>query len=166
MKRNVTLVLALASLVAFASQAFAQVDVWPPNHTTDLSIMTGKTTATATFTVAGDDCNSGTCSNVEIRRSTSAIDDSNWNSATQVYYGSPGDGSCIDLGAGQSCNTTYYWAMKSFDDQGQASPVSNSVMKATRGCGPGNPEVTCFRDVDAGDVPVTAANLDLFTPVA
>jgi|GEM_PF-3256780 len=92
-------------------------------------------TITLTWTAPGDDGNSGTASQYDIRYSTSAITSSNWGSAVQVS-GEPtprstGSSESFTV-TGLSPNTTYYFALKTADEVPNWSSMSN-VSSATTG---------------------------------
>ena len=129
--------------LAFAVPAAAQ-DVCVPAKVIDLAVGSGKTTAAISWTAPGDDCNSGTATSYDLRYSTSPINDGNFASATPISTGMPqvaGSPECAPL-SGLSCNTTYYFALKTTDDAGYVSPLSNVVTKATRPCNQSQ-EVMC-----------------------
>ncbi|RJS75398.1 PEGA domain-containing protein, partial [Methanophagales archaeon] len=84
---------------------------------------------TLTWTAPGDDGNTGTASQYDIRYSTSEITEENWNSATQCT-GEPapktaGSSETFTV-TGLSPNTTYYFALKTADEVPNWSPISNS----------------------------------------
>lgn len=76
----------------------------------------------------GDDGNTGTAAQYDIRYSTSPINDSNWASATQVS-GEPAPSVAGTpqwfIATGLSSNTTYYFAIKTRDEVPNWSPLSN-----------------------------------------
>ncbi|TLS50664.1 hypothetical protein FE782_18335 [Paenibacillus antri] len=82
----------------------------------------------------GDDGMVRNATSYDIRYSTSPITNANWNSATQV------SGEPIPLAPGTlqgftlyglAVNTTYHFAMKTIDDAGNVSPLSNVATSAT-----------------------------------
>ncbi|HTM56780.1 MAG TPA: FlgD immunoglobulin-like domain containing protein [Candidatus Udaeobacter sp.] len=80
------------------------------------------------WTAPGDDANIGTATTYDIRMSTSPIDVSSWNSATPV----PGAPTPRTAGTRQSMTvksltygTTYYFAIRTQDDAGNWSGLSN-----------------------------------------
>ena len=86
MKRMFFLVLPL-----LLAPPIAHADNCSPAKVSDLAVAgTGKTAAVLAFTDSGDDCLTGTASSYEIRRSGSAITESNYYSATvMVASGTP-----------------------------------------------------------------------------
>lgn len=86
------------------------------------------------WTAPGDDSISGTATQYDIRYSTSTITDANWATATQVT------GETAPKPAGQqetfvvrtlASNTTYYFAIKTVDEVGNWSGLSNVAIKQT-----------------------------------
>ncbi len=131
-----SLVMCALGLLVWASVATAQ-DVCGPSKINDVTGDAGKTTAYVSWTNSGDDCNTGTATSYEIRRSTSNITDTNWQSASVVATGTPGGNgtnTCVNFD-GLQCNTTYYWVVFLIDEAGNRSPFSNVFQKATAGCG-------------------------------
>ncbi|NOR59775.1 MAG: S8 family serine peptidase [Methanosarcinales archaeon] len=87
-----------------------------------------------TWTATGDDAGSGTASFYDIRYSISEITDANWDTATHVSgetkpqpSGSPETFTVSRL----SYSTTYFFAMKVFDNFGNPSELSNVVSETT-----------------------------------
>ncbi|HXI04056.1 MAG TPA: S8 family serine peptidase [Candidatus Saccharimonadales bacterium] len=80
------------------------------------------------WTATGDDHNVGTATYYEVRYSTSSIDETNWDMATRAGNEptpSPsGSAESMEV-RGLTANTPYYFAIKAFDEWGNASPVSN-----------------------------------------
>jgi hypothetical protein len=88
----------------------------------------GADTVVLAWTAPGDDDDVGTASQYELRMSGSPIDDANWSAAT-VVNGMP---TPLPAGSRQSLvvqgltrGTTYYFAMRSIDDAGNWSGISN-----------------------------------------
>ncbi|MCC6350231.1 MAG: hypothetical protein IT347_11655 [Candidatus Eisenbacteria bacterium] len=143
MRKLMLSVLSLSILVMFATQALA--DDCAPAKVTNLAVGTGKTTAVLEWTDPGNDCNTGTASSYEIRRSSSTITDTNWQSATVVATGTPagsnGTGDCRQI-TGLTCEQTYYYVIFHFDAAGNRSPISNCVSGTQASCS-FSPEVDC-----------------------
>ena len=107
----------------------------PPAAIANLS--TGAVTSTTValiWTAPGDDGNSGTASQYDIRYSTSSISDGNWASATQVT-GEPipksaGSAETFTV-TGLQNGTTYYFAIKTADEVPNWSALSNVPQRAT-----------------------------------
>ena len=113
----------------------ADPDDTPPAPITDLAtVEPGSNTMGLTWTATGDDGAVGTASYVEVRYSTSPIDDSSWASATRAgneprpqAAGAPESMQVRSLAA----STLYYFAMKAFDEWGNSSPISDVASGAT-----------------------------------
>lgn len=123
----------------------------PPNPGTDTTApaavsslgvdgVTGNS-ATLAWTAPGDDGNTGVAASYDVRYSTSTITEANWNSATQASgeptpgYAGAEHSSTIN---GLSSGTRYYFALKTTDDAGNVSPLSN-VPNALTSSTSGNP---------------------------
>ena len=111
-------------------------DPTPPAAVTNLSVSSVNTsTANLTWTAPGDDGDQGIATTYDIRYSTSAIDDSNWDSAIQAT-GEPipqaaGFSETFTV-TGLSDTTTYYFAMKTADEVPNWSGLSNVVSETTK----------------------------------
>lgn len=87
-----------------------------------------------TWSATGDDGSSGTATSYDARYSTSEITSANWSSATQVS-GEPtpkvsGLTEVFSV-SGLSSSTTYYFAVKTSDEAGNESGISNTASGAT-----------------------------------
>ena len=108
------------------------------------------------WTAPGDDYNTGTAAAYDLRYSTSPITEANWSSATPYTYGVPAP---AVAGTSQSATvfylnmlTTYYFAIKTVDGDGNWSPLSN---------------VVSYRTLDDDlAVPATVGNLAASNPTA
>jgi subtilisin family serine protease len=113
----------------------AAPDTVPPGAITDLATVDpGSNTMGLTWTATGDDGNVGTASYYEVRYSSAPIDDSNWASATRAgneptpqVAGSP---ESMEV-HGLNTSTFYYFALKAFDEWGNAGPLSNLASGTT-----------------------------------
>jgi len=91
---------------------------------------------TLTWTSPGDDSDcGGTASSYEIRYSREPITETNWDSATQVS-GEPdpeisGTAQSYAVTGLNYTDTTYYFAIKSIDEQGNTSALSNVLSQKT-----------------------------------
>jgi len=87
-----------------------------------------------TWTAPGDDSLTGTAAQYDVRYATSAITAANFASATPVTSepvpGAPGTSQSYTV-TGLQPSTTYWFAIKTADDAGNWSLVSNVVSKAT-----------------------------------
>jgi chitodextrinase len=87
-----------------------------------------------TWTASGDDSLTGTASQYDLRYSTSLITAANYSSATQVTGepapAAPGTSQSHTV-TGLQAATTYWFAIKTADDAGNWSLISNVVSRAT-----------------------------------
>ena len=96
--------------------------------------MTDQSSASLTWTAPGDDGNTGTASEYDIRYSTSPITVANWNAATQCI----GEPAPQPVGSSErftltrlSPSTIYYFALKTGDEVSNWSPLSNVASGTT-----------------------------------
>ena len=95
---------------------------------------TSANSVTLNWTAPGDDGFTGTAVEYDIRYSTQAINDSNWGSATQVVDPlTPSSAGTREtfIVMGLAPNTTYYFAIKTADNEGQWSALSNIATHRT-----------------------------------
>ncbi len=111
------------------------IDSIPPAAISDL--FTKHPTADAVFlvwTAPGDDGDEGTAVSYDIRYHIELITDQNWDTATQ-FDGEPAPKPGRQLETvkvdGLDAVTTYYFAIKTTDDEGNISGLSNSVYSTT-----------------------------------
>jgi len=111
-------------------------DTTPPATVTNLRTSNPTVDSmTLNWTAPGDDGNTGTASQYDIRHSTSPITDANWNAADQCG-GEPapqpaGSGETFTA-HGLNPNTTYYFALKTADEVPNWSSLSNVASGATQ----------------------------------
>lgn len=120
----------------------ATTDYVPP-ATASLGAGRGRTSAVVSWNAPGDDGSTGQAMQYDLRYSTSAITDANFGLAVVIPTGapqSPGMPECVELQGLPSC-TDYYFALKTLDDAGNWSLLSN-VPSVQTNCNPG-PEVSC-----------------------
>ena len=126
--------------------SFSQADdaTWP-NAVTDLAISNlTDNSISLTWTAPGDNFALGTATTYDIRYSTSEIDDTNWDSATQVTTPpTPQAGGAVETFtvSGLNNDTTYYFALKTADEVPNWSPLSN-VVTTLRNQAPNAPTLT------------------------
>lgn len=107
----------------------------PPAAVADLSITdVAATSISLRWTAPGDDGNTGTASQYDIRYAIEPITDSNWDDAVQVG----GETSPKSAGSterftvtGLSPGTAYYWAIKTADEVPNWSALSNVASGST-----------------------------------
>ncbi|HUW81451.1 MAG TPA: Calx-beta domain-containing protein, partial [Phycisphaerae bacterium] len=126
----------------------------PPAAITDLDALNpDSTTIDLTWTATGDDGTVGRAMYYDLRYRTSTISEANWDTCTEVQ----GELSPQDAGSteyftvtGLNSSTTYYFAIKAYDEGGQGSDLSNVTSETTL----------------APDVTAPAAITDLFAASA
>ena len=110
-------------------------DNTPPSSVADLTV-TGQTGTTLAlrWTAPGDDGNTGTATSYDIRYSTSSITAGNWSSATTVT-GEPVPASAGTVQTftlnGLQGSRTYYVAIRTLDNGGNLSSISNIASGTT-----------------------------------
>lgn len=115
-------------------------DTTPPAAVTDLAIAAvAATSVTLRWSAPGEDGAKGTASAYDIRWSTTAINASNWSAATQAASPpSPKAAGSIETHRveGLAPGTSYHFALKSVDDRGNWSLLSNVASDTTAASGP------------------------------
>lgn len=146
MKLRLAVALSFAALlVPMCAFAF---DTTRPARVTNLAIDgLGPHTAVLTWTESGDDSMTGQAVNFQVRYSTSPITEANWNSA-QVFCardaGSPGSNTCCgDGNFVLNPSTTYYFAIRYWDEVDNESILSNVPSGTTPTAIPQHAEVAC-----------------------
>ncbi|MDZ7267057.1 MAG: Ig-like domain-containing protein [candidate division KSB1 bacterium] len=114
---------------------YKQTDATPPAFVSDLSTTTVTSTSVELrWTAPGDDGNTGTARSYDLRYATSLITEANFNSATPVAgLGNPKPAGSIETVtvSGLRSGTRYYFALKSSDEIGNTSALSNVVEVTT-----------------------------------
>lgn len=117
------------------STSTTNVDETAPAQITNLAV-TGSTSTSVSlsWTATGDDGSTGTATSYDVRYSTSAITSGNWGAATQAT----GEPAPLTAGTAQtftvtglSASTTYYFAIRAVDDNGNSSSLSNTPTGTT-----------------------------------
>ena len=130
---------AAGNLSGYSSTASATTpvppDTTPPANVSDLKAANPTLTSIElSWTAPGDDGNIGTASQYDIRYSTSLITEANWGSAVQCA-GEPApsaaDAEQSMTMSGLTQNTRYFFALKTLDEAGNTSGLSNTVQKKT-----------------------------------
>jgi hypothetical protein len=108
----------------------ASLDTIPPGAVNDLGAVPGPGTdeVTLAWTAPGDDLQSGTGDHYAVKYSTLTIDELSWESATPCYSApvpSPAGSHETCIVDGLQEGMTYYFALKSYDNAGNDSPLSN-----------------------------------------
>jgi len=130
------------------------VDVTPPAAVSDLVASAASTTSVDLgWTAPGDDGSSGTAASYDVRYSTSSITEGNWASATQVT-GEPVPSVAATaesmIVTGFDCETQYFFAIKTTDEEPNTSPLSNVISKTTSVCASNG--MLVYGDTTAGTV--------------
>ncbi len=104
-------------------------DITPPDQITDLdAISSTSTSITFSWTTPGDDGNSGRATSYDIRYSENLITNQNWSSANVAPAipapASPGAAQPY-VASGLNPGTSYFFAVKTSDEAGNWSPLSN-----------------------------------------
>ena len=106
----------------------------PPGRVDSLAASAAASSITLAWLSPGDDDSSGRASSYILRYSTSQITDENWSSITAASgLPAPGESGSSEsfTVSGLSSGTTYYFALKSRDDFGNESPLSNVAAAST-----------------------------------
>ncbi|MEW6104321.1 MAG: transglycosylase SLT domain-containing protein, partial [bacterium] len=112
-------------------------DTTPPAQITNLSCSEiTQSSLKLTWTSPGDDGNTGQATGYDIRYSTSQISEANWQNATSVQNkpfpaiaGTQQSFVVLNL----NLNTLYYFAIKTYDERGNTSALSNIAQGQTQG---------------------------------
>lgn len=103
-------------------------DGTPPAAIQDLSVTSGYVLQTLTWTAPGDDGSVGTAAAYDVRYSDVSITEENWPTATEVTVeptpAASGTEQSVSVG-GLSGGATYYFAVKTSDEAGNQSALSN-----------------------------------------
>jgi subtilisin family serine protease len=113
-------------------------DVTAPAKITDLKGgAVTQTSVSLNWTAPGDDDNTGEATTYDIRFSTSKFTDANWTSLTQVT----GEPSPDPAGTAQNktvtgllCGRSYFFGIKTRDEESNESPLSNIATAKTAAC--------------------------------
>jgi len=112
------------------------VDSNAPAGVIDLAVdSVTASTITLSWTAPGDDNTSGRASAYTLKQSSTTINSSNFDAATTVPgVPPPGNAGAAEsfTVAGLDSNLAYYFALRTRDDAGNISPVSNNAMWAPR----------------------------------
>lgn len=99
-----------------------------PGTITDLAVTMGRRSAKLTWTAPGDDGYTGTATAYDLRYSRSPINLGNFLSATQVQTAGPGTAGtseCVSTGTVLTSCAAYYFAVKTRDEAGNWSALSD-----------------------------------------
>ena len=115
----------------------SEPDSIPPAPVPDLAVSeTGSNWVRVSWTATGDDGGTGTASRYEVKISTSPLSEANFNAAPSAGGVSdpaaPGSPESLQI-KGLQFTTPYYIALKTIDDFGNASSISNVVGATTLG---------------------------------
>jgi len=129
-----------------------QLEFIPPGAVANLATgAPGLTTIDLSWTAPGDDGSAGTAASYDIRYAQSNITNANWPSATLIN----GEPTPLAAGAlqtltvsGLSCGRKYYFALRSLDEIGNVSRLSNVASGKTATC----PTITVGSLLPPGEV--------------
>ncbi|MBK8231056.1 MAG: fibronectin type III domain-containing protein [Candidatus Eisenbacteria bacterium] len=142
-------------------------DVVPPAQINNLAVSERQfDRLRVNWTATGDDGNEGVSDHFELRRSLSPITGSNWGSATPVAgLPAPGpQGTQHSVWSfGLNPNTRYYYAIKAFDEAGNASAISNVPSGITLDEPDGDPPIK-VNDLEAMVIHTDAVELRWTAP--
>lgn len=119
---------------SFVGSRRSTLDGTPPSAISDLTIIqVSSNGVTVKWTEVGDDALTGIATYYDIRYSTSEITSENFTSATIVGGPAPGapSGQTQKTITGLTANTTYWFAVKAVDENGNAGAISNVVTITT-----------------------------------
>jgi hypothetical protein len=107
----------------------SEPDATPPAAVGDLAAQsTGCDAVSLTWTSPGDDGSQGRATSYDVRRSTATITEGNWGSAVlcvnEPVPKTAGGAEALAVGA-LTAGTTYYFGLKTTDDAGNVSALSN-----------------------------------------
>ena len=124
--------LALLSLTPPTARAAEPINQGTPA----IQAAAGTATITLTWTAPGDDGQNGVASQYDLRYLTSSISETNFALSTQVS-GEPapalaGTTQTVTVG-GLNYGTTYYFALKTADERGNWSAISNIAVRTAAG---------------------------------
>jgi hypothetical protein len=117
---------------AVLANGYTYTDSLPPAAVADLAAAPGATDhVLLTFTAPGDNGVQGTAASYDLRWATSAITEANWASATTIT----GESAPLAAGSAESWDLSFAWqaggnlyfALKTTDDSGHISPLSNAA---------------------------------------
>jgi len=115
--------------------AIAEPDTTPPGMIDNLATTDpSSNTMGLTWTATGDDGAVGTANSYEVRYSTVVIDGTNWATATRAGNepapGPAGTSEAMEV-RNLNASTPYFFAVKAFDEWGNAGPLSNIATGTT-----------------------------------
>jgi subtilisin family serine protease len=154
-----------------AFRSIAEPDTTAPGMINDLSTTDpGSNTMGLTWTATGDDGGVGTATYYEVRYSTSTITEANFASATRAGN----EPTPLPAGSAESmevrnlaASTSYFFAVKAFDEWGNAGPISNIAAGQTLPPPTGQVAPTSVSDDlltgQESDHPVTLSNIGVGT---
>ncbi|MDH4039009.1 MAG: DNRLRE domain-containing protein [Candidatus Krumholzibacteria bacterium] len=155
MKKTIGLILVAALALSMScgedDKPPLDVDSTAPARVTDLTAVTaGPLGITLAWTAPGDDGTSGTAKEYDIRESNATITSSNWSTAVKVALAPPpGPAGSLETFTFTGFDTlqVHYFALRTVDDSGNWSSISNNAVWTPRG---GSVqyfvEIPCYKD--------------------
>lgn len=143
--------------MTYVSPFFLEQDSIPPSAIADLRAGDPSSNGIVLqWTARGDNGDSGRAASYDIRYALTPLDSTSFHAATRVNNllvpQLPGSAETFEV-TGLNFNTTYFFAIKVLDEQGNASPISNIASATTLGA----PRIAVFPD-SLADTLLTGAN--------
>ncbi|HWN96142.1 MAG TPA: fibronectin type III domain-containing protein, partial [Methylomirabilota bacterium] len=131
-------------------------DTSAPAAITDFAVNSfTSSSVTLGWTTPGDDGNTGTATSYDVRYSTSPITEANWATATSAS-GEPAPASAgtaeIFTVTGLATGTAYYFGIKTADEMGNVSPLSNIPGATTTQVPPAAPSALAATAVSSSEI--------------
>ncbi|QNK54901.1 fibronectin type III domain-containing protein [Paenibacillus sp. PAMC21692] len=141
----------ISGLSNVVTATITNTDLTPPAAIADLEVLrTGPKSIRLGWTAPGDDGTAGTAKSYEVRYATSPITESTWSSATEAIdeLRQLTAGTAMAYQANELApNTTYYLAVRTIDDVGNVSPISNIAVATTAYATPDSVTVDSLADL-------------------
>src|SRR5262245_23352816 len=109
-------------------------DTTPPSAVSDMFVEAfSSTMISLDWTAPGDDGTAGPAAEYDLRRATTPITEANFAQATHLTTAAPHEPGCLEIfdATGLSPCTTYWFALKTRDAEGNWSAISNVVQRKT-----------------------------------
>lgn len=135
---DVNLTLELLKDLGWVANGSPLTDTIPPAKIADLKLATSaQTNVTLNWTAPGDDDDTGAATSYDMRFSIKKFTDADWDTLTQVS----GEPAPMLAGSPQNtivnnllCGKSYFFAIKTLDEEGNTSALSNIATAKTAAC--------------------------------